>query len=66
MTAEREAEIICTFFTRLGVTDNTESHIWQGGYLNFSFAVEVPEEYAKRQILFVASVYINELIADKN
>ena len=66
MTAEREAKITIVLSSPdLEITDNTESHIWQGGYLNFSFAVEVPEEYAKRQILFVASVYINDIIATR-
>lgn len=47
------------------IEDNSESQIWHGRYLNFSFAVEVPEQYTKRQILFVASVYINDIIATR-
>lgn len=40
-----------------------ESRIWQGGYQNFTFAVLIPFEYDKRQIIFKADVYINDLIA---
>lgn len=66
LTAEREAKITVMISSPdFEIEDNTESQIWQGGYLNFSFAVEVPEQYKKRQILFVASVYINEIIATR-
>ena len=40
-----------------------ESRIWQGGYQNFTFAVLIPFDYDKRQIIFKADVYINDLIA---
>lgn len=49
----------------LEIEDDTESGVWHGGYLNFSFAVFLPEEYKKRQVLFIASVYVNDLIAAK-
>lgn len=49
----------------LEIEDNTESGVWHGRYLNFSFAVFLPEEYKKRQVLFIASVYVNDLIAAK-
>ena len=66
LTAEREAKITVMISSPdLEIGDNTESQIWQGGYLNFSFAVEVPEQYGKRQILFVACVYINDIIATR-
>lgn len=47
------------------IEDNEEEQEWQGGYLNFNFPVMLPEDYKKRQILFTASVYINDLIATK-
>ena len=47
------------------IEDGEEEQEWQGGYLNFSFAVMLPEEYKKRQILFTASVYLNDVIATK-
>lgn len=66
LTAEREAKITVMISSPdFEIEDNTESQIWKGGYLNFSFAVEVPEQYKKRQILFVASVYINDIIATR-
>ena len=40
-----------------------ESRIWQGGYQNFTFAVLIPFDYEKRQIIFKADVYINDIIA---
>ena len=66
LTAEREAKITVVISSPdFEIEDNTESQIWKGGYLSFSFAVEVPEQYKKRQILFVASVYINDIIATR-
>ena len=66
LTAERDAKITVTISSPdFEIEDNTESQIWKGGYLNFCFAVEVPEQYKKRQILFVASVYINDIIATR-
>ena len=66
LTAEREAKITVMISSPdFEIDDNTESQIWQGGYLNFSFAVEVPEQYKKKHILFVASVYINGIIATR-
>ncbi len=47
------------------IEDGEEVQEWQGEYLNFSFAVMLPDEYKKRQILFVASVYFNDVIATK-
>lgn len=47
------------------IEDNEETGIWQGDHLDFSFAVMLPEDYKKRQILFTASVYINDVIACK-
>jgi len=66
LATERDARItIMISSPDIEIEDNSESQIWQGGYLNFSFAVEVPEQYTKRQILFVASVYINDIIATR-
>ena len=47
------------------VTDCDETQKWQGKYLTYSFPVEIPTNYAKKQVLFVASVYFNDLIATK-
>ena len=45
----------------LEIEDNEEQGEWNGKYLNFSFAVFLPEKYSKRQILFMAKVYVNDL-----
>lgn len=66
LTAEREAKITVTLSSPdFVIEDNTESQTWQGDYLSFSFAVKVPEQYQKSQIMFVASVYFNDIIATR-
>ena len=47
------------------IEDNIETGVWQGEYLDLSFAVLLPEDYIKRKILFVATVYINDMVATK-
>lgn len=47
------------------IDDNEETQNWQGDYLHFSFAVLLPEQYKKRQILFNANIYVNDIIASK-
>lgn len=47
------------------IDDDTDEQVWFGDYLNFTFAVELPEDYKKKQILFTASVYINDVIATR-
>lgn len=42
-----------------------QRQVWQGRYLDFSFAAAVPENYAKVQLLFAADVYINDVIATR-
>lgn len=49
----------------LPVRDGTEEQVWQGEYLRFAFAVELPGGYGKKQVLFTASVYIDGVIATK-
>lgn len=49
----------------LSIEDNIETGIWQGDYLDFSFALHLPTDFKKRQILLTASVYINGVIASK-
>jgi len=49
----------------IDVFDCDEAQKWQGRYLTYSFPVEIPSNYAKKQILFIASVYFNEIIATK-
>ena len=47
------------------IRDNIETRIWRGDYLRFSFLVPVPVDYRKRDISFIASVYIEGVIATK-
>lgn len=47
------------------LTDNQEEQVWYGEYLNFSFPIELPDDYQKRQVLFVSTVYINNVIATR-
>lgn len=49
----------------LTIEDNTEEQVWHGEHLDFSFVVELPEDFQKKQILFVAAVYINDIIATR-
>lgn len=66
VTAAREATITINLSSPdMEIEDSTESLIWHGEYLNFQFAIAVPEQFNKKQILFVASVFINDVIAAK-
>ena len=47
------------------LTDCDETQKWHGKYLTFSFPVEIPSNYAKKQVLFIATVYFNGVIATK-
>lgn len=47
------------------VLDDEDSRVWQGGYLDFSFSVQIPETYSKRQVLFRAQVYIDGVLATR-
>ncbi len=49
----------------VAIEDNIETGVWQGDYLDFSFALQIPENYKKSQILLTAAVYINDVIATK-
>ncbi|MGI6095702.1 MAG: TIR domain-containing protein [Lachnospiraceae bacterium] len=47
------------------IDDDTEEQEWQREYLIFRFAVMLPEEFTKKQVLFTAVVYINDVIASR-
>lgn len=49
----------------LMIEDNIETGTWRGDYLAFAFSVSLPENYNKQQVLFIAVVYINDLIATR-
>ena len=49
----------------MNLVDCDETQKWKGRYLTFNFPVEISNDYAKKQILFIATVYFNNLIATK-
>lgn len=64
--AERDAKITVVLSSKdIEIDDNREEQIWHGKYLNFSFAIELPDNYAKKQILFISTVYVNDVIATR-
>ncbi len=64
--AERHSTIKITLFSPdLKIENIFEEQVWNGKYLNFEFVVKIPEDFVDKQILFVASVYINDIIATK-
>lgn len=53
------------FSPDIELEDTEEEGEWQGEYLNFRFAVMLLESYEKAQILFQATVYIDDVIATR-
>ena len=49
----------------LAIEDGVEEQVWNGKYLDFSFAVKIPREFCDEEILFTATVYVNDIIATK-
>lgn len=47
------------------IEEGVEEQKWNGKYLNFEFAAKIPSDFDEEQILFSATVYINEIIATK-
>ncbi|MBQ3284858.1 MAG: toll/interleukin-1 receptor domain-containing protein [Ruminococcus sp.] len=47
------------------IDDNRQLQKWSGSYLRFQFAVMLPDNYVKKQVLFNADIYINDIIATK-
>ena len=47
------------------IWDDEESAVWNGKYLHFNFVIDVPVNYAKRQILLIATVYFDGVIATR-
>ncbi|MBQ8238737.1 MAG: TIR domain-containing protein [Oscillospiraceae bacterium] len=66
MSVETNSAVrVVLFSPDVEIDDNDQEATWDGGYLTFSFPVFVPKCYPKRQMLFTASVYINQIIATK-
>ena len=49
----------------LVIEDNEESRTWSGNYIDFNFAVFVPDDFRKHQLLFNAHVYKDDAILTK-
>lgn len=49
----------------VAIEDGEEEQKWTGKYLDFEFATKIPKDFVEEQILFSATVYINDLIATK-
>ncbi len=56
---------ICLSSPDIEITDNTATLIWHGKYLKFLFSFYLPENYPKKQLLFDATVFFNNIIATK-
>lgn len=39
--------------------------VWQNSYLTFSFPIFLPDNYSKKQVLFIAKIFINDIIATR-
>lgn len=47
------------------IEGNEESQVWHGRYLKFDFAVFLEERYPKRQLMFTATVLLNDVPATR-
>ena len=47
------------------IEDNVRTLVWCGKYLIFQFAVYLPEDFSKKQLLFNAAIYFDNIIATK-
>lgn len=63
--ADKTQVSICLTSPDVEIAENTETLTWCGKYLNFQFAVYLPEDSTKKQLLFNAIVYFNNVIATK-
>lgn len=63
--ADKTQVSICLTSPDVEIAENTETLTWCGKYLNFQFAVYLPEDFTKKQLLFNATVYFNNVIATK-
>lgn len=66
VTAPRNAKVrIVLSSPDVNIDDGMEEGEWSGGYLVFGFPVQLPVDFGKHQVLFVATVYIQGVIATK-
>ena len=66
VTAPRNAKVrIVLSSPDVNIDDYMEEGEWSGGYRVFGFPVQLPVDFDKHQVLFVATVYIQGVIATK-
>ena len=66
ITVQTETNITVALYSNdIEIEENVMTGIWQNSYLTFSFPIYLPEDYSKKQVLFVAKVFINDVIATK-
>ena len=56
---------VCLTSPDIPIEDEIEECYWNGKYSSFSFYVNIPEDYKRKQILFIASVYFESVPAVK-
>lgn len=49
----------------LDMEESEQTGVWNGTYLDFSFPVFLPECFTKRQVLFTAHIYVNDVLATR-
>lgn len=47
------------------IQDNVNEQVWCGGYLQFDFALCLPEDFRKRQVLLNAAIYFDDIPATR-
>ncbi len=47
------------------IHDGFDIRTWQGKYIEFCFSAYIPQNYEKKQALFCATVYVNDIIFSK-
>lgn len=45
--------------------ESEQTGVWNGAYLDFSFPVFLPEDFTKRQVLFTARIYVNDVLTTR-
>ncbi len=43
------------------ILDDTAEEVWNGGYLSFDFALDIPQDTPKKQILLKAMIYFDDI-----
>jgi len=47
------------------IQDNVNEQVWCGGYLQFDFALCLPEDFRKKQVLLNAAIYFDDIPATR-